>query len=60
MYLLLGLTVAHFQRRVIVNERSFKIIDSNPVDTALFTVQLDPVKVGYCRDYGQLNIALSD
>lgn len=59
-YSLLGLMVAHFQCRVIVNEWSFEFIDSDPVDAALFTVKLDPVEVDHCGENGQLNIALRD
>ncbi len=60
IYSLLGLMVAHLQRGVIVNERGFEFIDSDPVDAALFTVKLDPVQVDHCRENGQLNIALRD
>lgn len=59
-HLLLGLIVAHLQCGVVVNEWGFKFIDSDPVDTALLTVKLDPVKVDHCRENGQLNITLRD
>lgn len=55
---LLGLMVAHFQRGVVVNERCFQVIDSDPVDAALFTVELDPVQVDHRGEDGQLNISL--
>lgn len=60
IYSLLGLMVAHLQCGVIVNERGFEFIDSDPVDAALFTVKLDPVQVDHCGENGQLDIALSD
>lgn len=52
--------VTDLQRWIIVNERGFEFIDSDPVDATLFTVQLDPVQVDHCRENGQLNIALKD
>lgn len=52
--------MANLQRGVIVDKRSFKLIDSNPVDAALFTVELDPVQIDHCGENGQLNIALWD
>lgn len=52
--------MAHFQRGVVVNERGFKFIDSDPVDAALLTVKLDPVQVDHCRENGQLNVTLRD
>lgn len=55
---LLGLVVAHLQRGVIVNERCFQVIDSDPVDATLFTVELDPVQVDHRGEDGQLNISL--
>lgn len=58
VHLLLGLIVAHLQRGVIVNKGGFQFIDSDSVDAALLTVQLDPVQVDHCGDNGQLNIAL--
>lgn len=60
IYSLLGLMVAHLQRRVIINEWGFEFIDSDPVDAALFTVELDPVQVDHCRENGQLHKALLD
>lgn len=59
-YLLLGLMVAHLQCGVVVNEWGFKFIDSDPVDAALLTVELDPVQVDHCGENGQLNITLRD
>lgn len=50
--------MAHLQCGVIVNERCFKFINSDPVDAALFTVKLDPVQVHHCGEDGQLNKAL--
>lgn len=38
IYSLLGLMVAHFQSGVIVEERGFQIVYSDPVDATLFTV----------------------
>lgn len=52
--------MAHLQCGVIVNEWSFKFIDSNPVNAALFTVKLDPVQVDHCGENGQLDVALQD
>lgn len=52
--------VAHFQGGVIVKERGFKVIDSDPVNAALFAVKLDPVQVNHCGENGQLNKALRD
>ena len=52
--------VAHLQCGVIVNEWGFQFIDSDPVDAALFTVELDPVQVDHCGENGQLNKALRD
>lgn len=60
MYSLLGLMVAHLQRGVVINERSFEFIHSDSVDAALFTVKFDPVQVDHCRENGQLNITLKD
>ena len=60
MYSLLGLVVAHLQCGVIVNEGGFKFIDSDPVNAALFTVELDPVQVDHSGEDGQLDIALRD
>lgn len=60
IYSLLGLMVAHLQRGVIINEWGFKFIDSDPVDAALFAVELDPVQVDHCRENRQLHIALLD
>lgn len=50
--------MAHLQRGVIVKKRGFQVIDSDPVNAALLAVQLDPVQVDHCGEYGQLNIAL--
>lgn len=58
LYSLLGLMVAHLQRGIIINEGGFEFIHSNPVDAALFTVQLDPVQVDHRGENGQLNITL--
>ncbi len=52
--------MAYFQCGVIVNERGFKFIDSDPVDATLFTVQLDPVQVDHRGENCQLNVALMD
>lgn len=60
IYLLLGLMVAHLQCGVIVNKWRFKIIDSDPVDAALFTVKLDSIKVDHGGENGQLNKSLRD
>lgn len=60
IYSLLGLMVAHLQRGVIVNKWRFKIIDSDPVDAALFTVKLDSIKVDHGGENGQLNKSLRD
>lgn len=58
VYSLFGLMVAHLQRGVIINKRSFKLIHSDSVDAALFTVELDPVEVDHCRENSQLHITL--
>lgn len=50
--------VAHFQSGVIVEERGFEVVYSDPVDATLFTVQLDPVQVDHGGEDGELNIAL--
>lgn len=50
--------VAHFQSWIIVNERGLKIVDSDSVDAALFTIQFDPVQVDHSWENGQLNKAL--
>lgn len=55
---LLGFVVAHLQRRVIVQEWCLEVIDPDPVDAALFTVELDPVEVDHCGEDGQLNVSL--
>lgn len=60
IYSLLGLMVAHLQRWVIVYKWRFKIIDSDPVDAALFTVKLDSIKVDHGGENGQLNKSLRD
>lgn len=60
IYSLLGFMVAHLQRGVIVNKWRFKIIDSNPVDAALFTVKLDSIKVDHGGENGQLNKSLRE
>lgn len=52
--------MAHLQRGVIVNKWRFKIIDSDPVDAALFTVKLDSIKVDHGGENGQLNKSLRD
>lgn len=52
--------VAHLQRGVIVNKWRFKIIDSDPVDAALFTVKLDSIEVDHGGENGQLNKSLRD
>lgn len=58
IYSLLGLMVANFQSGVIVEERGFEIVYSDPVDATLFAVQLDPVQVDHGGEDGELNIAL--
>lgn len=60
VHLLLGLIVAHLQCGVIVNKGGFQFVDPDPVDAALFTVQLDPVQVDHCGENGQLNITLKN
>lgn len=60
IYSLFGLMVAHLQCGVIVNKWCFKIIDSDPVDAALFTVKLDPIEVDHGGENGQLNKSLRD
>lgn len=55
---LLGLAVAHLQRGVVVDERSFQVIDSDSVDATLLAVQLDPVEVDHRGENGQLHKAL--
>lgn len=50
--------VAHLQSGVVVNEWGFQVIDPDPVDATLFTVQLDPVQVDHCGEDGELNVAL--
>lgn len=52
--------VAHLQCGVIVNEWGFEFIDSDPVDAALFAVELDPVQVDHCWENGQFHITLRD
>lgn len=56
--LLLGLMMADLQCGVIVNEWSFKIIHSDPVDSALFAVQFNTVQVQHCWKDCQLYITL--
>lgn len=52
--------VADLQCGVVVNERGFEFIDADPVDAALFTVELDPVQVDDRGENGQLHVALTD
>lgn len=60
LHSLLGLAVAHLQRGVVVDERSFQVIDSDSVDATLLAVQLDPVEVDHGGENGQLHKALDN
>lgn len=57
--LLLGLMVADLQRGVIVDERCLQFVDSDSVDSTLFTVEFDPVQVDHRGEDGQLHIPLA-
>lgn len=52
--------MAHLQGGVIVDERCLQLVDSHPVDAALFAVELDPVQVDHSGEDGQLHVALQD